>query len=53
MLATHVFAGHRHSAIHFAWAGGRRQVQAGRHALHEAGAREAAEARRALILSLD
>jgi formimidoylglutamate deiminase len=53
MLATHVFGSHRHSAIHSAWVSGRRQVQDGRHALHEAGAREAAEARRALLRALD
>lgn len=53
MLAAHVFASHRRSAIHSVWTAGRRLVQEGRHALHECSARDFAQARSALARALD
>jgi formimidoylglutamate deiminase len=52
MLAAHVFASHRRSAIHSVWVGGRRAVLDGLHALHESSARDFADARRSLALAL-
>jgi formimidoylglutamate deiminase len=48
MLAAHVFASHRRSAIDEVWAGGRRLVRGGRHDLHDIAARGFTEARSAL-----
>lgn len=52
MLASHVFASQRGSALYSVWVGGVRQVAAGRHTLHDAAARAFAAARQALLNSL-
>ena len=49
MLAAHVFASQRTSAVHSLWAGGQLRVVAGRHALHAAAARAFVAARKAAI----
>lgn len=48
MLSVHVFASQRSSAIDEVWAGGRRRVSGGRHALHDAAAADFVAVRRAL-----
>lgn len=48
MLSAHVFASDRRSAIESVWAAGRRQVQGGRHSLHETAAQDFAAVRRSL-----
>lgn len=52
-LAAHVFASHRRSAIASVWAGGRRLVHEGRHALGERATIDFADARRTLARALD
>ncbi len=49
MLSSHVFASHRTSALHSVWVGGKLNVQAGQHPLHQAAAQGFVAARRALI----
>ena len=49
MLAAHVFASHRTSALHSLWVGGVPRVVAGRHALHADAARAFVAARQATI----
>ena len=51
MLAAHVFASHRSSAIHTVWAGGQARVRAGHHPLGDASQRAFAAARHDLLLS--
>lgn len=52
LLAAHVFASHRQSAIDCVWVGGRRLVHDGRHALSERVATDFADARRTLVSAL-
>ncbi len=49
MLAAHVFASQRGSALHSLWVGGVPRVVAGRHALHGTAARAFVAARQALL----
>ena len=49
MLASHVFASQRSSALHSLWVGGVPRVVAGRHALHDDAARGFVAARHATI----
>lgn len=49
MLAAHVFASHRTSALHSLWVGGVPRVVAGRHALHDAAACAFVAARHATV----
>lgn len=49
MLAAHVFASQRTSALHSVWVGGMPRVVAGRHALHDEAARAFVAARQATI----
>ncbi|MDE2372270.1 MAG: formimidoylglutamate deiminase [Burkholderiales bacterium] len=49
MLASHVFASSRRSALADVWVGGRRLVQRGRHALHDAAAADFIACRRRLL----
>ena len=53
LLAAHVFASHRQSAINCVWSGGRRLVHDGRHALSERATIDFADARRTLARALD
>ncbi|RYY99546.1 MAG: formimidoylglutamate deiminase [Comamonadaceae bacterium] len=49
MLASHVFASHRTSAIDAVWVAGRQRVQAGRHLLHNSAAAGFVAARTQLL----
>ena len=49
MLASHVFASHRTSALHSLWVAGTQRVQAGRHALHDEATRAFVAARKTII----
>jgi formimidoylglutamate deiminase len=49
MLASHVFASSRQSAVAQVWSGGRRVVQEGRHALHNEAMAGLVQARRDLL----
>jgi formimidoylglutamate deiminase len=49
MLASHVFASQRSSALHSLWVAGAPRVMAGRHALHDEAARGFVAARQATI----
>jgi len=49
LLAAHVFASHRTSAIDQVWTAGRRRVDRGRHALHDEAARAFVAARTQLL----
>lgn len=49
MLASHVFASHRSSAIDAVWAGGQPRVAAGRHPLHDSARAGFVAARRQLL----
>jgi len=49
MLATHLFASHRRSAIAEVWTAGRRRTDGRRHALHDEAARAFVKARSALL----
>ena len=49
MLAAHVFASQRSSALHSLWVAGVPRVVAGRHALHDQAARRFVAARKAAI----
>jgi formimidoylglutamate deiminase len=49
MLAAHVFASQRSSALHSLWVAGVPRVVAGRHPLHDAAARAFVATRQALL----